>query len=118
MTIYTASKTKHAAIWRALRASGYAVVSTWIDEAGEGETADMSELAQRSIREAASADVTLLYCEPGDLLKGALIEAGAALAAGKEVRCVGTCASLSRVFSRHPRWSEWPTIEAALANND
>ena len=34
MAIYTASKTKHADKWRALRSAGYPIISTWIDEAG------------------------------------------------------------------------------------
>lgn len=115
MTIYIASKTSHAERWKALRASGHRIIATWIDEAGEGQTSNISELAQRCIREAVDADVTILFCERGETLKGALIEAGAALAAGREVRCVGTCNNLSRVFSAHPLWTEWPTIEDALA---
>lgn len=114
VAIYCASKTTHAVKWRALRAVGWNVVSTWIDEAGEGQTTDYAELADRSIREAASADVLLLYCEPEESLKGALIEAGAALTAGKVVLCVGDCPSLSRIFSRHPRWKTFPTVHAAL----
>jgi hypothetical protein len=114
MTIYTASKTKYAHLWLALRDQGHRVISTWIDEAGEDESDDYGDLAYRCILEARNADMTLLYCEPGDILKGALIEAGAALAAGKEVRCVGTCDSLSRVFNEHPLWRSFDSFEAAL----
>ena len=114
MTIYTASKTTHAEKWRRLRARGHDIISTWIDEAGEGQSADYAELAQRCIDEAAAADITILYCQPGEILKGALLEAGAALAAGKEVRCVGDCESISRVFRKHPRWIECHVLRDCL----
>lgn len=112
--IYFASKTCHAPRWRALRASGVPTAATWIDEAGEGETGDYAELAQRCLGEISEALAVVLYCEPGETLKGALIEAGMALAAGVPVCCVGKCESLSRVFRRHPLWFEFPSIEVAL----
>jgi hypothetical protein len=90
------------------------VIGSWIDEAGEGQTADYSELASRCISEIKEADVVILYCEPGDQLKGALIEVGAALALGKRVACVGECESLSRVFNAHPLWTFYPSIQAAF----
>jgi hypothetical protein len=112
--IYVASKVKHAARWRLLRDEGVPVISTWIDEAGEGESGDYAELAARCIREATSARAVLLYCEPGDILKGALVEVGAALAMGVPVYCVGKCESLSRVFSQHPLWREFHSITGAV----
>ncbi|MDK9702535.1 MAG: hypothetical protein OEL20_05300 [Sulfuritalea sp.] len=113
--IYFASKVIHAPRWRALRAGGVPTISTWIDEAGEGQTADYAELAERSLREIARATAVVLYCEPGELLKGALLEAGAALMHGTPVLCVGECDSLSRVFRKHPFWREYPTVDTALA---
>jgi hypothetical protein len=115
MRVYTASKVKHAPLWVRLRDEGLHVIATWIDEAGEGQTPDRSELAERCLREVGMADLLLLYCEPDDLLKGALVEAGAALALGKPVLCVGTCASISRVFVAHPLWRGCATLEEALA---
>lgn len=114
MRIYTASKVKHAPLWRTLRENGWPVAATWIDEASEGETACYGELAARCLREVAQADVLLLYCEAGETLKGALIEVGAALALGKRVVCVGVCDSLSRVFSAHTLWSCERSLGAAL----
>lgn len=116
-TIYTASKTTQAWRWRELRHKGYNIIATWIDEAAEGQSADYADLAQRCIEEAAAADITILYCQPGDILKGALLEVGAALAAGKEVRCVGDCESISRVFRKHPRWIECDSLAASLPNH-
>ena len=111
---YVASKVKHAEVWILLRKTGYRIVSTWIDEAMEGDTENISELAERCILEIQLADVLVLYCEPREMLKGALIEVGAALALGKEVRCVGSTKSLSRVFIQHPLWREFETIKSAL----
>lgn len=45
--VYFASKVKHAHRWLALRAAGVKTASSWIDEAGEGETADYAELSER-----------------------------------------------------------------------
>jgi len=71
-------------------------------------------LSARCLAEIADATAVLLYCEPGEVLKGALLEVGAALMNGTPVLCVGDCASLSRVFRRHRRWFEFATVEAAL----
>ena len=100
-TIYTASKTKHAQLWRDLRDSGFVnVISTWIDEAGVGETSDFSDLWRRCVFEASTADALLLYRKEGEVLKGALVEAGCALAKGKRVYCVGDVLGYS--FTNHP----------------
>jgi 8-oxo-dGTP pyrophosphatase MutT (NUDIX family) len=87
--IYVASKTKHAEMWRTLRAQGLPVISTWIDEAGAGETGDWQDLWDRCLDEAASAAALVLYVEPGEQLKGAYAELGAALRAGVPVYWAG-----------------------------
>jgi hypothetical protein len=87
--IYTASKTKHAHLWRYLRAAGAPIISTWIDEAGEGESADLHDLWERCISESRDCKTLIVYKEPEDVLKGAWVEIGAALAAGKPVHAVG-----------------------------
>jgi hypothetical protein len=87
--IYVASKTKHAVQWRMLRQLGYNVVSTWIDEAGPGETTDRADLWLRCIAEASTCDLLILYREDGETLKGAYIEMGAALAHNIQVMFVG-----------------------------
>lgn len=92
MTFYCASKTRHADKWKALRAAGNPVNSTWIDEAGPGDTLDFAHLWVRCVTEASEADALLLYCDHDDgpeILKGALVEVGAALGAGKPVFAVG-----------------------------
>lgn len=100
--IYIASKTKHAEMWKELRDHhGYNIISTWIDEAGAGESADLSDLARRCIEEASFADRLILYCAPDDVLKGALMEVGAALSAGVPVYVVGNCQSLETAVMQH-----------------
>lgn len=73
-------------MWRQLREAGIEIVSTWIDEAEPGETADLGELWVRIAREIASADRLVLYVEADDFpLKGAFIEVGIALGMGKPI---------------------------------
>jgi len=114
MKIYTASKTKHAYMWRDWRWNGFNIISTWIDESGKGESNDLEDLTIRCIEESKRADILILYCEPGEVLKGALIEAGAALASGTEVRQVGSCDSISKVFHSHPLWKVYPALDMAF----
>lgn len=88
--IYVASRAsvpERSAMWRQLRdVSGWKITSSWIDEAGEGATADFSDLWDRVEREIAAAQRMILYAETGDFpLKGALIEAGMALGMGRPV---------------------------------
>lgn len=114
MKIYTASKTRHAAKWQQLR-SKHNVIATWIDEAGEGQTADRSELAKRCIREISECDFLLFYSESGEFPKGALIEVGIGLALNKQVRFVGDLSEQVRsVFVEHPLWRAFNTLDEAL----
>lgn len=87
--IYIASKTIHAPRWRILRKVGEPIISTWIDEAGPGESSDLSDLWTRCIEEASSCDLLIVYREGNEVLKGAWIEMGAALARGIQVFAVG-----------------------------
>lgn len=88
--IYVASRAsipERSAMWRRLRDDyGWQITSTWIDEAGEGETADFTELWDRIMVEIGAARKLVFYAEPGDFpLKGAILEAGIALGMGKPV---------------------------------
>lgn len=87
--VYVASKAKYGPEWLALRAAGYPVLSTWINESGEGQTSDWPDLWSRCISEASRAAALVLICRPGDTLKGAWAEVGAALANGRRVFAVG-----------------------------
>jgi len=109
--IYIASKTKHAARWRALRSLGVPISSSWIDEAGEGETSDWNDLWCRCLAEAKSAMSLILYVESDEILKGAYVEVGAALASGVPVFVVGEPAGS---FWRHHLVTRCATMEEAL----
>ena len=88
--IYIASKTKHADRWRFIRdKAGTPIISTWIDEAGEGESKDLHDLWRRCIAEASSCRVLVVYREDAEILKGGWVEVGAALAVGTPVFAVG-----------------------------
>jgi hypothetical protein len=91
-SVYVASRASLAArpeMWKAFRASGWNITSTWIDEAGEGETSDFTELWARITREIRAAAGVILYAERADFpLKGALVECGIAIGMGKPVYVV------------------------------
>lgn len=114
LTIYIASKTKHAKLWRDLRDSkAMNINSTWIDEAEAGESDDVADLAKRCIDEVKAADRLILYCHPGEMMKGALVEIGAALASNVPVYVVGTCDNIAMVFQQHPLWHEAKSLAEA-----
>lgn len=109
--IYIASKTTHGARWRDLRASGYPIISTWIDEAEVGATSNWPDLWHRCIKEASTAAATIVYREPGEVLKGAFVEMGAALSTGRVVFAVG-CDEFS--VRHHMRVVPCATLDEAL----
>jgi len=116
--IYVASKTKHALMWRAIRdvLKDRAVVnSSWIDEAGEGQTENMADLMMRCVYEAREASVLVLYFEKGDTpLKTALVEVGAALGANVPVFVVGAEHLAGHSWLEHPLASIYPSLSTAL----
>lgn len=123
--IYVASRASvpaRPAMWRLLRDRfGLPIISTWIDEAGEGETACNRELWSRIEHEVTSAERLVFYVEPEDLpLKGAYIEVGMALAAGVPVFVVAPGVKLEPVtmrplgsWTRHPLVRFCDTVEIA-----
>ncbi len=111
--IYVASKTVHAPRWLELRSAGAPIISTWIDEAGSGATSDWADLWTRCVREAATASALIAYSEPGEQLKGGLVEIGAALAAGVPVFWVGPIAG--QISTHHPGVHVVASLEEAFA---
>lgn len=87
--VYVASKTQHGPMWQRLRAEGVPIVSSWIDKHAVGASRDLGDLWVRNISEAANASALISYREQGEVMKGALAEIGAALAAGVRVFWVG-----------------------------
>lgn len=88
-SIYVASRAsvpERGQMWRELRRQGINIISSWIDEDGQGETGDFGELWKRITNEISKSDALVLFAEASDFpLKGAFIEAGIALGMGLPV---------------------------------
>src|SRR3546814_5674879 len=114
--VYMASKTAHAHRWRRSRdVEGRPIISTWIDEAGAGERADLADLWRRCIQESAGADVLILVREVDEMLKGAFVELGAASECQVTIRATG-----HETFgvARHHGNRNFENADAALAEFD
>lgn len=91
--VYIASRTRHAKIWRDLRASGAPIISSWIDliddSGADAAEENFSGLWGRILTEIGGANGLVLYAEPNDFpFRGAFIEAGMAMMAGIPVNIV------------------------------
>lgn len=108
--VYTASKLHHAPQWRALAmqySSTVLITSRWIsmppfDKAEETD----HELARAGwiideddIRE---SDYVLCFSAEGEVLRGALVEAGMGIALGKKIICCGASPSFG-TWQYHPK---------------
>ena len=118
-----ASNPERPAAWRRLRdVDGYKITSSWIDEAGPGQTVDLGALWERIESEVSGSELLVLYVEPKDFpLKGALVEVGMALAHRIPIRVVAPGvvlepASLRPMGSwvRHPLVTFCDTMDEAL----
>lgn len=111
--IYVISKVRHAAMWKQYRERGYPIISSWIDDGLETEI-DFSEAWPRYLSEASQAKFAILYVEPGEVLKGGLFEAGAALGNGAIAFCVGEVEA-ARTLRQHPNLRKAFTLQHAFA---
>jgi hypothetical protein len=116
--VYVASKARYFCWWEALKACGLPIVCSWISWErnidGQNPTADeWSRHSDRCFREAADADILLLYCNDDDERHfGSLLEAGAALAGGAMIYRV---APHPWDFLRHhPRVRTFPSLASAV----
>ena len=108
--IYMASKTKHASRWRMFRDElGEPIISTWIDKASPGESADLADVWKRCIEEASTCAVLIVYREGDDVLNGSWAEIGAALAVDTPVYAVGI-----KELTDHRGITHFTTIESAI----
>jgi hypothetical protein len=120
VAVYVASKASHRKMWRRLRDElsgeiGLVVNSTWIevdDGARELSAGEYKTLWLDCMAEVEVADALVLYSEPGEELKGALVEAGAALAHGLFVVVAGV--KLSHSWLQHPNVAYCPDVKDAL----
>lgn len=86
--IYVASRVVHAPLWLDYRdRQGFRVISSWIDEAGEGQTKNFTELWDRVCAEIKRCRALVFYAQGVQdfPFKGALVEVGVALAFDKPV---------------------------------
>lgn len=120
---YIASRTYRAAAWRRLRdIEGWKITSSWIDEAGTGESSNLGSLWSRIMAEIERSERLILYGETEDFpLKGALIEVGMAIASRVPIRVVTPRVELDPVSYRplgswvcHPLVTRCNTINEAL----
>lgn len=99
--VYTASKLKHADLWKGLRLTWHDIdwTARWPDLVGGVEDNDSfaREFWRHDIQDVMRSDCVLVYAEAGEHLRGALIEAGAGIALGKHVIVVG----------EHPDYGTW-----------
>ena len=113
--IYIASKTIHAESWKSLRDDAEVdVISSWIDEAGPGESIDLADLSRRCIKESTTCKAMIVFSLKEEYLKGALIEMGAALAAGKTVYLAGPVLPEGSAFTKHPNVIQCEGISDAV----
>lgn len=98
--VYTASKLKHAEKWKSIVIEGVEFVARW-PRLHVGNIPDDASYAkvfwQHDLEDVARADVILVYAEAEEHLRGALVEAGMAIALNKIVVVVGT----------HPDYGTW-----------
>lgn len=112
--IYVASKAsiaKYPEMWKKLRAEGWPIISTWIDEAGEGETSDWSELWQRMWGEVLDANGLVLWVEYEDPPhKGSLVEVGIALGDAKRIAVVSRTMTVPQIQEKVGSWIHHPAV--------
>ncbi len=117
MHVAEASKSKHWDLWGALRGAGVPIISTWPDwqpnqDGSEPDADSWRAHSEACINDAASGDVLLLYAKDDERQFGALLEAGAALGAGKQVYIVSP--HPWPFLRNHPRCRSFDTLESAV----
>jgi hypothetical protein len=99
-----------------LRAAGVPITASWIDWPfnHDGTEPTQDEWVghwDRCCREAAEADIVLIFACAEERQNGALLEAGSALGAGKQVYVVSPHAWS---WKQHPRVRVFDSLEAAV----
>ena len=113
---YIAGKTWHAEKFRFLR-DGYElpINSRWIDLQPDSDFVlnQKGALWQMCMEDVRDCSFVLLYCgDPEEEQRGALVEAGAAMALGKRIYCINSCKSLKAnyysdvAFTHHALWTK------------
>lgn len=89
--VYTSSKLEHAAKLKAADQDGFHFNARWLDtaDAGRQRLKPVTHWQQENFDDIVAAHFFLLYVEPGDHLKGSLVEMGYAIARGKKCWIAG-----------------------------
>jgi hypothetical protein len=88
--IYIASKVKHAHKWKLLQKRGVLFNCAWLNITEEHlNSAAYEKLWDCIIADVKNCAALILYVEKDDVLKGALIEVGVALACGIPIYVIG-----------------------------
>ena len=118
--VYIASKLKHAGRWSKLRtelrAEGIDLHARWIDQSAHEDSAmpeDFKMFWMVDHEDVKNCDALIVYGEPGESLKGALIETGIGIALGRLTFVVGECESFG-TWTHHPFVTRAATLEFAL----
>jgi nucleoside 2-deoxyribosyltransferase len=118
LRVYTASKLKHAAMWRDLCASTphLQAHARWLKHSTLG-TPDTPEHAVefwlQDEQDVKDADAVLVFATGDDHLRGALVEAGMAIAYGVPVIVIGKHADYG-TWQHHPGVTRMDDLASAL----
>jgi len=119
LRVYTASKLKHADKWRALCGDNLHIQchARWLKHCAIG-TPDTPEHAvefwMQDEQDVKDADAVLVFAEGEDHLRGALVEAGMAIAYGVPVIVVGDHPDYG-TWQHHPGVQKMDDLPSALA---
>lgn len=116
--VYTASKLRHASMWRALCASTTVLQchARWLKHVAmmtPDEPEHAAEFWLQDEQDVRDADVVLVYATGDDHLRGALVEAGIAIAVGVPVVVVGNHNDYG-TWQYHPGVTRVATLEEAV----
>jgi hypothetical protein len=117
VNVYPCSKARHCCWFSALKAAGVPFRASWLTwefnlTDGEPTEAEWAEHSATCLREAREADVVLMVGLDGENQFGALLECGAALAAGKRVFLVSP--HPWHFLRHHPRCRSFDSIADAV----
>jgi hypothetical protein len=89
--VYTSAKLEHAAKLKAVSQDGFHFNARWLDtaDAGRQRLKPVTHWQQENFDDIVAAHFFLLYVEPGDHLKGSLVEIGYAIGRGKKCWIAG-----------------------------
>lgn len=102
--IYIASKAIHRPHWREYRGEGLPIISRWIDVddkySTDPEGLDYEALWDICVEDVSQADALVIYAEPDEVLKGAILELGLAIGQNK---LIAMCGDLE-TFKQNGSW--------------